>query len=322
MPAAAECRTIATDFSNSTVILDLEHRGRAGYLAGCLLDCGHGIALLDPGPSATLEVLRRKLHDRGLAISDITTVLLTHIHLDHAGGVGSLVEENPDIQVFVHQRGAAHLMDPKRLLESASRALGQSAESYWGSVTPLPARNVKVLTGGESIALGARNFEVLYTPGHASHHISFFEARSGVAFVGDAAGIRIGNSFVYPATPPPDIDLASLDQSLDLILAREPQRLLLTHFGLLGRVEWHMAEFRDRLRRWSEFVLASLQRPGEDAERAAAFSKMVMEELRSVAAEEEAAWFDKLTSSRQNWFGLARYWRRRLSSSSEESMAI
>jgi glyoxylase-like metal-dependent hydrolase (beta-lactamase superfamily II) len=297
------------DSLNSTVTLDLEHQGRERYIAGCLLDCHGEFALLDPGPSSTVDILRRKLHDKGVAISDIGSILLTHVHLDHSGVTGYLIEENPKIRVFVHKKGAPHLIDPRRLLESASSVLGRNVEDYWGPMLPLPVRNIVTLNGGEEVVIGNRRFEVLYTPGHAIHHISFFEADTKVAFVGDAAGVRISDSFVYPATPPSDVHLQHFDASLDLIQGRRPQNLFLTHFGLMGNVEWHIAELRERLQRWSEFVSFSLERPGDDSLHAREFSEMVTAELHSVLKEDEAAWFEKLISPRQNWYGLARYLR-------------
>ena len=176
--------------------------------------------------------------------------------------------------MYVHERGAAHLVDPTRLLRSASRVLGANIEELWGPFKAVPARNLKVLNGGEEITLGARRFKVLYTPGHASHHVSYFEPESKVAFVGDAAGIRIGESFVYPATPPPDIDVEHLLKSCGFDTGLEPNRLFLTHFGLMGRVEWHMTEFRKRLWRWSEFARLSLERQEDDLARAQSFSEM------------------------------------------------
>jgi len=291
------------------VALDLEHQGRGRYIACCLLYCKREIALLDPGPASTLNLLRRKLLDRGVAISDIGTILLTHIHLDHAGAAGALVEQNPRIRVLVHMKGAAHLIDPTRLLASASRVFGAKIGELWGPFDPVPARNLYVLRGGEKIPIGTRRFEVLYTPGHAIHHVSYFEAESGIAFVGDAAGIRMNDSFVYPATPPPDIDLRCINDSLDLICAREPHHLFLTHFGLMGKVKWHIAELRARLERWSEFVRLSLERQGDDLRRAREFSEMARTEMSSVLTATEATWFEHSTSFQQDWYGLARYWR-------------
>jgi glyoxylase-like metal-dependent hydrolase (beta-lactamase superfamily II) len=268
------------------------------------------MAILDPGPSYSVDVLRRKLADVGVSISDITNILLTHIHLDHAGATGTLLAENPRIQVFVHERGAAHLVDPTRLLQSASSVFGSKGDEYWGPVEPVPTANVNVLRGGEQLQVGSRKFEVLYTPGHAKHHVSYYECESGIAFVGDALGIRTNNFLVYPATPPPDVDLELLQASASLIESRKPERLFLTHFGLMGEVEWHFADFRERLERWSDFVRRSLEQPGEDEARAKLFSEMAAVEAASLLKENEADWFKNSVSSRQNWYGLARYWRR------------
>lgn len=300
---------ISTELSNLALPIDLEFRARLQYIAACLLTNGKEIALLDPGPSATVDTLRQKLADIGVGISDITTILLTHIHLDHAGATGTLVAENPGIRVFVHERGATHLVDPTRLLESASRVFGAKGDEYWGSITAVPAQNVNILKGGEQMRLGSRKFDVLYTPGHAKHHVSYFERESGIAFVGDALGIRTNDHLVYPATPPPDIDLQRLKASADLIESYQPERLFLTHFGLMGEVKWHIADFRDRLGRWSEFVRQSLEQPGDDEERARRFSEMAGAEAASLVKEGETEWFKNLVASRQNWYGLARYWR-------------
>src|SRR6201999_4173423 len=144
---------------------------------------------------------------------------------------------------------------------------------------PVSPANVHILNGGEEITVGNRQLETLYTPGHAVHHVCFFEPASRIAFVGDTAGIRIGDSIVYPATPPPDVHLPLLPESLAMIEARKPEQLFLTHFGLVAKVEWHMAQLRERTDRWSEFVRASLEEPGDDAQRAKSFSDMVSAEL-------------------------------------------
>lgn len=298
------------NFGKSNATIDLKHGDRERYIACCALDCKRQVALVDPGPSSTLTQLRHDLRERGIAISDIGAIFLTHIHFDHAGATGSLVRKNPRIQVYVHERGAVHLADPKRLLASASRVFGTNIEEYWGPFHPVPGTNLRVLTGGEEIIFGARQFEVVYTPGHAVHHVSYFDHENRVAFVGDAAGIRIADLFVYPATPPPDVDLDDMYQSLDLIEKRKPHGLYLTHFGLVDRVEWHMAEFRARLHRWSEYVRLALEQNQDDPHRARDFAEMVKAELSLHASKEEAAWFEKSFSFQHNWSGLAHYWRK------------
>jgi glyoxylase-like metal-dependent hydrolase (beta-lactamase superfamily II) len=274
--------------------------------------------LIDPGPAAAIPALRRNLQAQDVELSDVSTILLTHIHLDHAGSVGALVEQNPKLQVFVHSRGAQHLIDPAKLIDSASRVSGTNIETLWGVMRPTSAANVRILHGGEKLQIGTRSFEVLYTPGHAIHHVSFIESDSGIAFVGDALGIRVDDSFVFPATPPPDIDVEALSSSADLIHSRSPQHLFLTHFGLKGLVEWHIAEFRNRLKRWSDFVRMTLEMPGDDVQRAQLFSEMTSAEIDAVRPTGRSSWFENTIASRQSWYGLARYWRRSTKSGSAE----
>ena len=158
---------------------------------------------------------------------DVTALLLTHIHLDHAGATGSLVRENPALRVYVHERGAPHLVDPSKLLASASLLYGDAMERLWGEVSPVPASALTVLKGGERIEEGGRQLEVAYTPGHASHHVSYFNADTGIAFVGDTGGIKIvENGYVLPPTPPPDINLEAWDESLRTIEAWRPDTLV------------------------------------------------------------------------------------------------
>src|SRR5713226_4605294 len=194
--------------------------------------CRCSVSSVDPGPGSTLETLQRQLQARGIGVGDLEAILLTHIHLDHAGATGSLVRENPRLAVYVHKNGAPHVMDPSKLLASAQRLWPNELQFLFGETLPVPAENLRILEGGENLTLGSRQVEVVYTPGHASHHVSYFDKMEGVAFVGDTAGVRIeGNSYVMPATHPPDIDLEIWDASFAAILERKPARLFLTHFG-------------------------------------------------------------------------------------------
>ncbi len=189
-------------------VLDTDWTGRPRSIAASLLLGNGQAALVDPGPASTLETLREKLRVHGLGVADLDAVLLTHIHLDHAGTAGSLVRENPRLAVYVHRNGAAHMADPAKLLTSAGRLYGDNLYRLFGDFLAVPAENLRILDGGEILALGGRKLEVVCTPGHASHHVSFMDATEGVAFVGDTTGMRIQvDGFVLPVTPPPDIDL-------------------------------------------------------------------------------------------------------------------
>jgi glyoxylase-like metal-dependent hydrolase (beta-lactamase superfamily II) len=217
-------------------LIDVEHLGLDRVIGSWLVDG----ALIDPGPESTAETLLAKLGgERPRAI------LLTHIHFDHAGASGRLIERWPDVPVYVHERGAPHMADPERLVASARQIWGEDFDRLWGEVVPVPERNLHVLTGGETVD----GFDVEYTPGHAKHHVSYFHRESGHAYVGDTGGIRIPPSDVVRApTPPPDIDVDAWLDSLDTIEARDPTALVLTHFGRVDDVAGQLEAIRGALR--------------------------------------------------------------------------
>ena len=211
--------------------IDLQFRGSARVIETALLDGPDGLTLIDPGPTSCLPALERGLRDRGLVLRDVRTLLLTHIHLDHAGASGTIVERVTGIRVYVHERGAPHMIDPSKLLASATRLSGDQMDALWGAFLPVPASQVTPLAGGERFELGGTSIRVAYTPGHAKHHVSFLDERAGVAYVGDTAGIRLIGDYLLAPTPPPDIDIEAWQESLKLIDAWQPVSLFLTHFG-------------------------------------------------------------------------------------------
>jgi glyoxylase-like metal-dependent hydrolase (beta-lactamase superfamily II) len=262
-----------------------------------------GVAIVDPGPSSTLPALRAGLEQAGMTLADVRAILLTHIHLDHAGATGTLVAENPALRVYVHEKGAPHMVDPSKLMASATRLWGHEMDRLWGDMRPVPAANLEVLRGGERIGAGGRDLEVAYTPGHASHHVSYFSAETGIAFVGDTAGVRLQNGrFIMPPTPPPDIDLEQWHASLDTVAAWRPQRLAMTHFGAGDDPATQLAELSRRLDSWAELA----RDRGE-----AGFIEAVTEELERVADPDTAASFVQAASPDQLYAGLERYWRKR-----------
>ncbi len=205
-----------------TRIIDVEYLGKRQFIACALLE-GNGPAIVDPGPTVSFAKLEEGLRRAGISIDDLETVLLTHIHLDHAGATGTIVQRNPRIEVCVHERGARHMIDPSRLLASAELLYGDQMDTMWGEFLAVPEDNVRVLSGGETLEVAGRRVEVAYTPGHASHHVSYLDTSTGTAFVGDTAGIRIANlPLVQPVTPPPDIDLEGWDESIQKIEAWMP----------------------------------------------------------------------------------------------------
>ncbi|RPJ84982.1 MAG: MBL fold metallo-hydrolase, partial [Acidobacteria bacterium] len=174
-------------------VLDVMLLGQPKAVAAGLIRGTGGLAVVDPGPTSSLEGLSRGLAAHGVAVADLDALLITHVHLDHAGGVGALVRENSKLAVYVHERGARHLADPSRLVESATRIYGEHMDTLWGEVAPVPEANLRRLAGGERIDVAGRAVDALYTPGHASHHVSYFETASGVLFAGDSGGVRAGD---------------------------------------------------------------------------------------------------------------------------------
>jgi glyoxylase-like metal-dependent hydrolase (beta-lactamase superfamily II) len=293
-------------------LLDLNWTGRPRSIAACLLDSDGHTALVDPGPASTLETLRAQLRSRGLAVADLSAVLLTHIHLDHAAATGALLRENPGLPVYVHKLGAPHLADPGKLLASATRLYGENMQRLFGDVLPVPQENLRILEGGETLAFGTRKLDVVYTPGHASHHVSYFDSLEGVAFIGDTGGIRIqGQALILPATPPPDINMELWNASLDAIAARRPARLLLTHFGFVRDAADHIARYRERLREWTALSGELLRTHADEAAAARAFVEQMEGEIMHALPTAEAAHYIFNGGLDLSWMGLARYWRKR-----------
>ena len=237
---------------------DLEFERRPRIIATAVVHGTGGVALVDPGPSSTLPRLRAALAASGIAMADVTEILITHIHLDHAGATGTLVREHPRLRVFVHEKGAPHMANPEKLVASATRLYGDAMDRLWGEVAPVPPAAMTVLAGKERIGAGGRTFDVEYTPGHASHHVSFFDRDSGVALVGDTAGVKLTpDGFVMPPTPPPDVDLEAWRDSLARIERWRPGTLFLTHFGP-SAFPGHLAALRDHIELVSALAKTSL----------------------------------------------------------------
>jgi glyoxylase-like metal-dependent hydrolase (beta-lactamase superfamily II) len=218
-------------------LIDVRHLGREHVIGAWLV----GDVLIDPGPASTVDTLLEALGDeRPRAIA------ATHIHLDHAGAAGTLARRWPGVEVWVHERGAPHLADPGRLLRSAARLYGDDMDRLWGETLPVPRESLRVL--GDSDRLG--DFTSAYTPGHASHHVSYLHEPTGTVFCGDTAGVRIGRGRVWAPTPPPDVDLEAWEGSLQRLEAWRPSALAPTHFGRYEDVGEHLAGLREYLAEW------------------------------------------------------------------------
>ena len=294
--------------------VDLNFLGYPEIIATAILQGAGGVALIDPGPSTTLQNLRAALQRKGIGMADVRQLLLTHIHLDHAGVTGTLVRENPAIEVFVHERGAPHMTDPSKLIASAGRLYGADMERLWGDFLPVPPDRVRVLKGGERITAGGRELHVAYTPGHASHHVSYFDPSSRVAFVGDTAGIRRGDGgYIMPPTPPPDVDLEAWRTSEERILAWDPDTLFLTHFGPFHGARLHFQELMDRLASWSGIARRLLGDPAlDDTQREAAFVEEALLDLKRKVGEQEAMKYTRAGRLDYSWQGLSRYWKKQM----------
>jgi glyoxylase-like metal-dependent hydrolase (beta-lactamase superfamily II) len=291
---------------------DLHFLGVPRIIATVVVHGPGGAAIIDPGPSTTLPALRAALAGAGIAAADLRAVLLTHIHLDHAGATGTLVGEHPALKVYVHEKGAPHMVNPEKLIASATRLWGAEMDRLWGEFRPVPQDALVVLQGGERISAGGRDFEVAYTPGHASHHVSYFSADTGIAFVGDTAGIRVQpGSFVMPPTPPPDIDLEIWRDSLRRIARWGPDTIFVTHFGPHAPVGAHLTEMESHLELAASLAKASLARSGIDEDREEWFADQLRRELRRRMSEPDAHAYEVAGRFDLNWRGLARYWRKK-----------
>jgi glyoxylase-like metal-dependent hydrolase (beta-lactamase superfamily II) len=267
--------------------VDVHHLGRDRVICAYELD---GL-IVDPGPASSMAALD------GI---EIRALLLTHIHLDHAGATGVLVREKPDIKVYVHERGAPHLIDPSKLLKSAAQLYGDDMARLWGEVAPVPAENIVTLSGGERVE---GDFLVEYTPGHASHHVAYLHEPTGDAYTGDVAGVRIPPSdLVIGPTPPPDIDLEAWNRSIDLVESWSPSALCLTHFGRFEDVGAHLDQVRERLSEWSALAQRLDSEP---------FCERIADQYRAGSDEETAQRYIQAAPPNQMYLGLERYWRKR-----------
>ena len=272
--------------------LDLLHLGRERVIGVYLLETDDGLALFDCGPSTCVPALKDRLREHGLELGDVRHLLLSHIHLDHAGAAGILVREHPALQVHVSPIGAPHLVDPSRLERSARRLYGDEFDALWGELAPVPQENV------HETADRVLGLECFPSPGHASHHVCYLDA-DRTLWAGDAAGVRVQPSrFVLPPTPPPEFELDTWERTLDEIEARRPERLALIHFGVADDPAEHLAELRRRLRSWTERV-------GEGASE---------EEFEAAALAElgaDAPPYEQAMPFWQSYAGLRRYWDKR-----------
>lgn len=240
---------------NGIGVIDLHHRGLPKLIAAYVVRSDDGLVLIEAGPGSTLDNLLDGLTSLGLEPAELRHILLTHIHLDHAGAAGSLLQRFPESRLYVHERGARHMIDPSRLLQSAERIYGAMMGPLWGEFLPCPEDRVTVLTDGDQVRAGDLTLDVHYTPGHASHHIAYHDLGRNVVFAGDVAGVRIPpSSLVWPPTPPPDIDIEAWHASINRLRELDPDQILIAHFGPYDDVDRQLRMLEERLDEWASLM--------------------------------------------------------------------
>ncbi len=269
----------ARELGEGRLLLDLGFRDHEGLVASYLLPQEEGFTLVETGPTTCREPLRAGLASAGIDPTEIRRVLVTHIHLDHAGGLGAAARMFPNARLYVHEAGVAHMVDPSRLIASARRAWGAAADPLWGPIEAVPAARIEALRGGERLSLRGGALEVLATPGHARHHLAFFDERLRALLTGDAAGVHLEGSWrARPAVPPPDLDLEALFASLDAMAHLAPRQILYSHFGPAGGAVEALRSHRRAVEEWRDAALAAAREDPSPAHVA-----------RAIRSQEEAA---------------------------------
>ena len=287
-------------------LLDLEHLGLKGAISSVLLEVPEPV-LVDPGPATCLDTLRARLAERGLAISDLRAVVLTHIHLDHAGATGHLVSENDGLTVHVHTEAAPHVADPDRLVRSTRRTFGEAHDRLWGEVRPVPARNIRPWDPGDRSPL--RLLRPIATPGHIGHHVAWLHDRDGVLLCGDALGVILDRRApVHPPTPAPGVDAAAWRETLERVRVYDPDRFAVAHFGIYDDFEARRGELGEALAALEDRVRAG---PGTDDLRLAEeYEAETRDRQAAVIGRERARRYFDVFNAANDWAGMRLHLRR------------
>ena len=289
-------------------ILDTHHLGRTGIIASTALETDEGLVLFDTGPESTFENLTAELRKIRFAAEDVRHVFLSHIHFDHAGAAWRFAELGATI--YVHPRGAPHLIDPAKLIASATRLYGDDMERLWGRIAPVPEERVKVLQDNDVVSVVPFEVRAIATPGHASHHHIYHWDDN--VFGGDVAGVRLGGGPPAPPFVPPELDIESWQESIAKIRALNPANLFLPHFGLVkGSLSAHLDALDKRVRRWSIWFRNRIRAGQDEQQMTQAFARDVAEELRAAGAtEEETQDYEYADPSFMAVSAAVRYWRK------------
>lgn len=261
---------IAEEVAAGLWCLDLRFQGTSGVITAWLLEGPDGLALVETGPSSTLPALRAGIAAAGHRLADVRDVIVTHIHLDHAGAMTHVAREAPEARIHVHPAGSPHLVDPSRLWASASRIYGDRMATLWGDAGPVDAARVAPVADGDRLRVAGRELRALHTPGHAGHHLALHDAAGGLLFTGDAAGVRApGTGYVCPPVPPPELDITLWDRTIARLAALGADRLALTHAGVVDDPAAHLTQLSVNLDAFRDLALDRL-RAGADQETLAA----------------------------------------------------
>ena len=295
---------MATRIAPGVLEVDTLLGGWERVTAGYLLE-GPAPALVETGSQSSVPALLAALADVGLGPDDLASIVVTHIHLDHAGGVGDVARAFPNATVYVHEKGARHLADPSRLVDSAAMVYGDLLDTLYGRLDPTPAERIHVPADGDEIEIGPdRRLTVVDSPGHAKHHMALHDSQSGIIFVGDAVGVRLPDAGVLrPSSPPPDFDLDQALHSLQRFAARSPAGIALAHYGLVPDHETVLEEAADTLQQWAH-VAEQAWREGRDI--AAALEEAFAADMTGVS-EEHREKLETLNGVHSNAAGLKRW---------------
>lgn len=295
-------------------IIDLNFLGNDNVIAAYLLYDGKEAALIEVGPGSTVETLLDSIQASGVPLAAVRHLIVTHIHLDHAGALGTLARILSDAMVYVHPVGAPHLIDPSKLINSASRLYGSLMGVLWGEILPVPEERIITLQDGESFQVAGHTLIAYDTPGHARHHHAYWDAQNGVLFAGDVAGVRLpGYTYVRPPTPPPELDLEAWYTSLHRLQQLPIRQLCLTHFGAFEEgaefgIRQHFDELETRLRTWGEVIRKQIVAGKTEPEIIEQFQQHVQDEMVRLGI--EPASYEIAASYRMLAPGYLRYWRK------------
>jgi glyoxylase-like metal-dependent hydrolase (beta-lactamase superfamily II) len=303
-----------TQLSAGTWVISLPFQGEKDIIGSYLLTGGNELALIDPGPGSTLESLLEGIRNVGFDPQEVTHIIATHVHLDHAGAAGSLIQRMPHAKVYAHSKGVPHLLDTTKVVASATRIYGEELmQQYWGKIEPVPQDRLEVLEGGTILNVAGRRLEVHYAPGHAVHHVIFFDVHSGELFTGDAAGVRLqGVDYARPPTPPPDLDLEAWSNTIDLMKRLRPDVLYVAHFGPTKNVTQHLERLREKLISWGDFVLSAMRDGKTEEEIIQMLIAQTEPELQRVSRDPHVLFrYEIATNYPMTVQGYMRYWRKK-----------